>query len=233
MVVTIVVVVDVVVVVVQGLVMAGRLMALACARPSALPCASPPTTPGITSQHCSQSLPGIAIRRPRLGLGKQFESDYGLCGNQLKRSQPVNAIFGSDTNSSASASDNDDDLPPAGCSRIKLELKKPLGIAFEEDKFGNVMVGEVIEGGNAYKSGLVDAGDQLIATSAIVYSSEDEYQGVVVRKGMQKVRLNVRGERFETVIAAIGTHPYYIPVALEFQKCKPVVAESANGSATS
>lgn len=82
------------------------------------------------------------------------------------------------------------------------------GIAFEEDKFGNVMVGEVIEGGNAYKSGLVDAGDQLIATSAIVYSSEDEYQGVVVRKGMQKVRLNVRGERFETVCPSHHTRSH-------------------------
>ena len=60
-------------------------------------------------------------------------------------------------------------------------------------------MGEVIEGGNADKSGLVDAGDQLIATSAIVYGLEEEYQGVTVRKGMQKVRLNVRGERFKTV----------------------------------
>lgn len=60
-------------------------------------------------------------------------------------------------------------------------------------------MGEVIEGGNAYKSGLIDAGDQLIATSAIVYGSEEDYQGVMVRKGMQIIRLNVRGERFETV----------------------------------
>lgn len=66
-------------------------------------------------------------------------------------------------------------------------------------------MGEVIGGGNADKSGLVDAGDQLIATSAIVYGSEEEYQGVMVRKGMQKIRLNVRGERFETVSSS-----YYI-----------------------
>lgn len=42
-------------------------------------------------------------------------------------------------------------------------------------------------------------GDQLIATSAVVYGSEDDYQGVMVRKGMQIVRLNVRGEKFNTV----------------------------------
>lgn len=76
---------------------------------------------------------------------------------------------------------------------------KLVGIAFEETKTGTVVVGEVISGGNAQNSGLVEVGDQLIATSAVVYSDTDEYQGVTVRKGMQIVRLNVRGERFETV----------------------------------
>eukprot|EP01018_Ginkgo_biloba_P039597 Gb_22216 [translate_table: standard] len=93
----------------------------------------------------------------------------------------------------------DFDLPPPGCSRIKLELSKPLGIVLEEDKVGNIFVAEVVQGSNADKSGLVDLGDQLIATSAIVYGGEEDYQGVKVRKGMQIVRLNVRGERFETV----------------------------------
>jgi len=68
-------------------------------------------------------------------------------------------------------------------------------------------VDEVLEGGNAYKSGLIEAGDQLIATSAIVYGSEEDYQGVMVRKGMQIIRLNVRGERFETVCPSfLKTH---------------------------
>lgn len=73
------------------------------------------------------------------------------------------------------------------------------GIALEEDKFGNIFIAEVIRDGNADKTGLVDVGDQLIATSAVVYGSEDDYQGVMVRKGMQIVRLNVRGEKFNTV----------------------------------
>ena len=94
---------------------------------------------------------------------------------------------------------------------FNLEYVVIAGIAFEEDKLGRMMVGEVIQGGNADKSGVVDAGDQLIATSAIVYGSEEDYQGVMVRKGMQKVRLNVRGERFETVLCSPWLHhPHHI-----------------------
>ncbi|KAI5071172.1 hypothetical protein GOP47_0013423 [Adiantum capillus-veneris] len=95
------------------------------------------------------------------------------------------------------------ELPPPGCSRVKVELSKPLGIVLEEDKAGNIFVAEVFEGGNADKSGLVDVGDQLIATSAIVYGSEDYYQGVRVRKGMQVVRLSVLGEKFDTVSSQV------------------------------
>jgi hypothetical protein len=87
----------------------------------------------------------------------------------------------------------------SGCLIEKFHFFSSAGIAFEEDKVGKIIVGEVIKDGNAYKSGLVDAGDELIATSAIVYGSEEDYQGVMVRKGMQIVRLGVRGERFETV----------------------------------
>ena len=58
---------------------------------------------------------------------------------------------------------------------------------------------EVVKDGNADRSGLVDVGDQLIATSAIVYGAEEFYQGVKVRKGMQIVRLGVFGEKFDTV----------------------------------
>ncbi|KAG6550617.1 hypothetical protein Mapa_007870 [Marchantia paleacea] len=131
-----------------------------------------------------------------------------------------------DSNKASSAEGSD--LPPPGCSRVMVELGRPLGIAFEETKIGTIVVGEVISGGNAQNSGLVEVGDQLIATSAVVYSDTDEYQGVTVRKGMQVVRLNVRGEKFETVMAAIGTHPAYIKVVLELQKCQPV---STNGAA--
>ncbi|KAL3677982.1 hypothetical protein R1sor_020938 [Riccia sorocarpa] len=141
------------------------------------------------------------------------------------RINPPRALFGSEEASDAEESD----LPPPGCSRVKVELKRPLGIGFAETKIGTIVVDEVIKGGNAENSGLVEVGDQLIATSAVVYSDADVYQGVTVRKGMQVVRLNVRGEKFKTVMAAIGTHPAYIKVNLELQKCQPV---TTNGAAT-
>ncbi|KAG0630520.1 hypothetical protein M758_1G184200 [Ceratodon purpureus] len=218
-------------IVAAALAMAGPLASLqpACARIASPALPFNATTTQLTTQPLQ-----LAVATPRrgchLGTGRHSGSGYGTWSNQSTHMHSLKAISNSETNSSASASDDENDLPPAGCSRVKVDLKKPLGIAFEEDEFGRMFVGEVIQGGNADKSGLVDAGDQLIATSAIVYGSEEEYQGVMVRKGMQKIRLNVRGERFETVIAAIGTHPYYVKVEMEFQKCKPVLQNSFNGS---
>ncbi|CAI5955480.1 unnamed protein product [Closterium sp. NIES-65] len=121
----------------------------------------------------------------------------------------------------ASAEDDSADVPPPGCSRIKIELARPLGLVLEE-RAGGIFVAEVARGGNAEATGLVDAGDQLIATSAIVFDDSDSYGGVVVKKGMRIVRFNVRGEKFDTVMAAIGTHPSYLKVAIELQKCKPL-----------
>ncbi|CAI7846314.1 unnamed protein product, partial [Closterium sp. NIES-53] len=106
----------------------------------------------------------------------------------------------------------EDDVPPPGCSRIKVELTRPLGLVLEE-RAGGIFVAEVARGGNAEATGLVDAGDQLIATSAIVFDDSDSYGGVVVKKGMRIVRFNVRGEKFDTVMAAIGTHPSYLKVS--------------------
>lgn len=125
------------------------------------------------------------------------------------------------------------EFPPPGCTRVKVELNKPLGIVLEEAKAGNIFVAEVVGGGNAEKSGLIDVGDQLIATSAIVYGSEEYYQGVKVRKGMQVVRLSVFGEKFDTVMAAIGTHPAHVKVTLEIQKCsRPTIQTETNGAAS-
>ncbi|KAL2641427.1 hypothetical protein R1flu_009014 [Riccia fluitans] len=159
--------------------------------------------------------------------GGRRKGHSGFNKVKLHRNAP-RALFGSDR----SSDDEGSDLPPPGCSRVKVELSRPLGIAFEETKIGTIVVDEVIKGGNAESSGLVEVGDQLIATSAVVYSDTDEYQGVTVRKGMQIVRLNVRGEKFQTVMAAIGTHPAYIKVTLELQKCEPLTTNGVarNGS---
>ena len=43
---------------------------------------------------------------------------------------------------------------------------------------------------------------------------------VQVKSGQEVVRLNVRGESFKTVMAAIGSHPGHIDVKLELQKCE-------------
>lgn len=214
--------------------MAGPLVSLACTHPSSPLPSSPFRNFQPNSSQPPQHLTAAFRRSSHLGTGKQSECGHGVWANPLASSHSsLRAIFNSEKESSASANDDENDVPPAGCSRIKVEFTKPLGIAFEEDKFGNIFVDEVLEGGNAYKSGLIEAGDQLIATSAVVYGSEEDYQGVMVRKGMQIVRLNVRGERFETVMAAIGTHPAYIKVAMEFQKCKPLLKDSLNGSTRS
>ncbi|CAM6040130.1 unnamed protein product [Sphagnum compactum] len=194
-----------------------------CSRSSLASIRFYPTQLRVLHQHCSVSV-------YYSGLEKQAVGVHGVRG-VLTQKPVLKAILNSDRGSEASSSEDGKDLPPPGCSRIKVELTKPLGIALEEDKFGNIFIAEVIRDGNADKTGLVDVGDQLIATSAVVYGSEDDYQGVMVRKGMQIVRLNVRGEKFNTVMAAIGTHPAYIKVKLELQKCKPLSTDSSsNGS---
>jgi hypothetical protein len=53
---------------------------------------------------------------------------------------------------------------PADCYEICLE--KPLGIAFEETGNGGVVVDYLVEGGNADKSGVIQPGDVLLATTA-------------------------------------------------------------------
>lgn len=144
--------------------------------------------------------------------------------------QMCRAVLGSNASENATERKGQEfDLPPPGCSRVKVELSRPIGLVLEEDRAGNIVVAELVKDGNAEKNGLVDVGDQLIATSAIVYGSVEDYQGVKVRKGMQTVRLNVRGERFETVMAAIGTHPGHMKVTLELQKCEKIPLGLNNG----
>lgn len=115
-----------------------------------------------------------------------------------------------------------DDLPPAGCERVRLQLRKPLGLVLEANKSGNVFIVEVLPEGNAAKDGRVEVGDELISTSAIVYDTERDYGGVVVKGGQRTVRLVCKNEKFDTVLAAISTHPAHIEVILDIQKCRPL-----------
>ena len=92
-----------------------------------------------------------------------------------------------------------DDMPPAGCERIRVSLKKPLGLVLEQNRASlDIFVVEVLPDGSAAKDGRIAVGDQLIATSAIVYQSEEDYGGVSVKKGMSMVRLLCKGESFDT-----------------------------------
>eukprot|EP00887_Chlorella_sp_A99_P001030 scaffold14.g1030.t1 len=70
------------------------------------------------------------------------------------------------------------------------------------------------------RSGEVGIGDELIACSGRAFTSEAEYQGNVVRQGEVTVRVSVRSESFDTVMAAISSHPANLPVTLEFQRCE-------------
>ena len=49
-----------------------------------------------------------------------------------------------------------------------------------------------------------------------------EVRGVQVRKGAEKVMMPTRGETFDTVMAAIGSHPGHETVVLEFLRPDPV-----------
>ena len=89
----------------------------------------------------------------------------------------------------------------------------------EEDKTGKIFVAEILEDSNAARAGLINVGDQLLATSAMVFNSSQDYGGVSVKKGEETIRFATRGEDFKTVMAAIGTVPSQRLVTLEFQKC--------------
>lgn len=111
---------------------------------------------------------------------------------------------------------------PLGCSRYTVQLKKPMGLVLEQDsKTGNIFVVEIKPDGSAARDGRLSVGDQLIATSGVVYTRESDYGGATVKGGQQVVRMLVLGETFKTVSAAIGSHPGHIPVTLEFQRCDP------------
>ena len=51
--------------------------------------------------------------------------------------------------------------------------------------------------------------------------NKQDYGGVAVKGEQEIIRLAVAGERFETVVAAIGAHPGFIPVTLELEQLDP------------
>lgn len=73
------------------------------------------------------------------------------------------------------ASASADDLPPAGCERVRLQLRKPLGLVLEMTKSGRCYIVDVLPSGSAAKDGRIVAGDELISTSALVFSRTEDY----------------------------------------------------------
>ena len=127
----------------------------------------------------------------------------------------------SNESSSPSLAEQSVDEIPKGCSRYSVALGKPLGLVLEEQKStGSIVVAEIVPGGNAEKSGVISVGDQLIATSGYTRTTEQTYGEITVRGGEQIIRLPVRGESFDTVLAAISSHPGNFQVKLDFQQCE-------------
>lgn len=62
------------------------------------------------------------------------------------------------------------------------------------------------QGGNAERSGEISQGDVLVSTSAYITTTEQKYGETWVRGGEQRVKLATRGESFDAVMAAIGSH---------------------------
>lgn len=112
----------------------------------------------------------------------------------------------------------DDDVIPPNCSRYKVKLQKPLGLVLEETREG-IRVAEVQPGGNAERLGMISPRDQLIATSGFIRTTQQVYGETTVQGGERMIRLNVRGESWDTVMAAISSHLAGMEVELEFQKC--------------
>jgi len=99
-----------------------------------------------------------------------------------------------------------------------VTLQKPLGVVLEESKDG-IYVAEVQRGGNAERNGEINVGDMLISTSAWITTNEQTYGETRVPGGEERVKMAVRGQSFDSVMAAIGTHKAHQEVTLEFQRC--------------
>ncbi|GJP67631.1 hypothetical protein CLOP_g24426 [Closterium sp. NIES-67] len=87
-----------------------------------------------------------------------------------------------------------------------VPLGKPLGIVFKESATGDIIVDDVKHGGHAEHAPIhkVRLGDRLLATTARnnAPTSTDKF-------ATEPVVLNVAGERFETVMAAITSNASY------------------------
>jgi C-terminal processing protease CtpA/Prc len=108
---------------------------------------------------------------------------------------------------------------PANCSRVSVEVRKPLGLILEEDGLGGIVVVEVVPEGNCAKTKLIQAGDKILAISAQIKTRVQDYGGVSVGSGEEMIRLQVQGEKFDTIMAAIGSYPSQKRMKIDVLKC--------------
>jgi hypothetical protein len=79
----------------------------------------------------------------------------------------------------------------------EVSLQKPLGIVFEEIEVGKgVFVQELVEGGNAERSGKIQPGDILVAVTAVK----------IVGARWERRLIPARKFDFDTVVGAIGSN---------------------------
>ena len=79
----------------------------------------------------------------------------------------------------------------------EISLQKPLGIVFEEIEAGNgVFVQELVEGGNAERSGKIQPGDVLVGITAVK----------IVGARWERRLIPARKFDFDTVVGAIGSN---------------------------
>jgi len=84
---------------------------------------------------------------------------------------------------------------PKGCYEVSLE--KPLGIIFEEIEAGQgLYVQDLVEGGNAERSGQVNIGDNLVAMTAVK----------VVGAKYERRLIPSRRFDFDTMVGAMGSN---------------------------
>jgi hypothetical protein len=145
------------------------------------------------------------------GLGYRLQAPIGHLHVVVPNQRHVCRVF-------ASSSSNEDVIPP-NCTRYTIKVPKPIGIVLEQTASGLIRVAEISETGSAARTGKVSVNDILIATSGIIKTTEQVYGETVVQGGEKLVRMTVQGQKFDTVLAAIGSHLAGMEVEMEFQRC--------------
>ncbi len=120
---------------------------------------------GMPRLYAVQPRPLIRVSHASYSTATHFAARNGLHG-----------CLRAASSSASTTTANDDDGPPPGCARYSIEVPRPIGLVLQENKNGTITVAEIAPDGNAARTGMVRVGDQLIATSGLTYTTEQQYQ---------------------------------------------------------